>query len=55
MSLLRRISNLFSRSKVDREIEAELRAHAAAVFSVLEAMLLRPLPFSHQERWCIHI
>jgi putative ABC transport system permease protein len=129
MSLLRRISNLFSRSKVDREIEAELRAHidmriadnidegmspeaarrdallrfgnptvlreqttaadaalflesfwadirfalrqlrsspgfavvavlalslgiggAAAIFSVLEAMLLRPLPFSHQER-----
>src|SRR5580698_10454706 len=27
MSLLRRISNLFSRSRVDREIEAELRAH----------------------------
>lgn len=27
MSLLRRISNLFSRSKVDREIDAELRSH----------------------------
>ena len=27
MSLFRRISNLFSRSKVDREIEAELKSH----------------------------
>src|ERR1700722_11262602 len=27
MSLFRRISNLFSRSRVDREIEAELKAH----------------------------
>jgi predicted permease len=27
MSLLRRISNLFSRSKVDREIDVELRSH----------------------------
>jgi macrolide transport system ATP-binding/permease protein len=27
MSLLRRISNLFSRSRVDREIDAELRSH----------------------------
>jgi predicted permease len=29
MSLLRRISNLFSRSKVDREIDAELTSHIA--------------------------
>ena len=27
MSLVRRILNLFSRSKVDREIEAELKSH----------------------------
>ena len=27
MSLFRRISNLFSRSRVDREIDAELRSH----------------------------
>jgi hypothetical protein len=27
MSLFRRISNLFFRSRVDREIEAELKAH----------------------------
>src|SRR5882762_575406 len=27
MSLFHRISNLFSRSKVDREIDAELRSH----------------------------
>ena len=27
MSLFRRLSNLFSRSKVDQEIEAELRTH----------------------------
>ena len=27
MSTLRRISNLFHRSKIDREIEAELQAH----------------------------
>src|SRR5580658_4251447 len=27
MSLMRRISNLLSRTKVDREIEAELRSH----------------------------
>ena len=27
MSLFRRISNLFSRSSVDREIDAELRSH----------------------------
>lgn len=29
MSLIRRISNLFSRAKVDREIEAELKSHIA--------------------------
>jgi len=29
MSLIRRISNLFSRAKVDREIEAELNSHIA--------------------------
>jgi len=27
MSLLRRIGNLFSRSKMDREIDAEVQAH----------------------------
>ncbi len=27
MSILRRIANLFHRSKLDEEIEAELRAH----------------------------
>jgi hypothetical protein len=27
MSLLRRLSNLFSRSKLDHEIDAELRSH----------------------------
>jgi hypothetical protein len=27
MSLFRRISNLFSRARVDREIEAELKSH----------------------------
>ncbi len=129
MSLYRRISNLFSRTKVEREIDAELQAHialrtedniaagmspaaarrdallrfgnptvvkeaataadaalffesirsdvrfairqlwkspgfavaavlalslgigaASAIFSVVDAMLLRPLPFTHQER-----
>ena len=129
MSIIRRISNLFSRTRVDREIDAELRSHlemrlednvaagmsreqarrdarlrfgnptvlreqtaaadvalflesvwadvrfalrqllaspgfavaavlalslgigaATAIFSVMDAMLLRPLPFAHQER-----
>jgi hypothetical protein len=31
MSLFRRISNLFSRSRVDREIEGELKSHIEGI------------------------
>jgi len=56
MSILRRITNLFHRSKLDQEIEAELRSHiemrtADNMAAGMSGLLLRHSRAVPGDRW----